>query len=217
MNNNIVSIKGTPYGLVFYFDTEQAGFSQICAALEEKLKHSGDFFTNAEYVVDKPDRFSPEELAILDGIMKRYHIVKGQTAPHVLDSDEETELVYQTSLGNSMLVTKSIHSGQKMSVRGNAVIMGDVNPGGEVIATGNVLVMGNCRGVIHAGAEGNEKSYIIAYNMHAQQLRIAEHVATVPEDAGKTPLKLAMIQNGAIILTDYVPAQFQDIIPSEEE
>ena len=41
MNKNIVSIKGTPYGLVFYFDTTQAGFGQVCAALEEKLLHSG--------------------------------------------------------------------------------------------------------------------------------------------------------------------------------
>ena len=68
MNKNIVSIKGTPYGLVFYFDTTQAGFGQVCAALEEKLLHSGDFFINAEYIIDQPSVFSEEELAIIEGI-----------------------------------------------------------------------------------------------------------------------------------------------------
>ena len=72
MNKNIVSIKGTPYGLVFYFDTTQAGFGQVCAALEEKLLHSGDFFINAEYIIDQPSVFSEEELAIIEGILKMY-------------------------------------------------------------------------------------------------------------------------------------------------
>lgn len=104
----------------------------------------------------------------------------------------------------------------KSSVRGNAIVMGDVNPGGEVVATGNVVIMGCCRGIVHAGAEGDEDSYILVYNMHAQQLRIAEHVATVPDDAGMSPLKLAMIQDGNIILTDYVPAQFADSFVEQE-
>ena len=54
----------------------QAGFGQVCAALEEKLLHSGDFFINAEYIIDQPSVFSEEELAIIEGILKKYHINK---------------------------------------------------------------------------------------------------------------------------------------------
>jgi septum site-determining protein MinC len=210
MNHNIVNIKGTPQGLVFYFDTEQAGFGQLCAALEEKLLSSGDFFINADYIIDMPSKFAEEEMAIIEGILKKYHIRKGQAIPHLIESDEKAEMVYQTAGGNSLLVTKSVRSGQRLSVRGNAVVMGDINPGGEIIATGNIVVMGCCRGVLHAGAEGAEESYILVYNMRAQQLRIAEHVATVPADAALSPLKLAMIQNNTIILTDYIPSQFKE-------
>ena len=217
MNSNIVSIKGTPNGLIFYFDTDEASFSQICAALEEKLQKSGDFFTNAEYLIDRESRFTLEELAIIEGIMSKYRIRRGKLAPHLLDHDEQSELVYETIVGDSMLITKSIRSGQKISIRGNAVIMGDINPGGEIVATGNVVVMGCCRGVLHAGAEGDETSYIIAYDMQAQQLRIADHVATLPNSTSLSPLKLAVVQNGDIVITDYIPAQFQDILVSEEE
>jgi|WetSurMetagenome_2_1015567.scaffolds.fasta_scaffold118506_2 septum site-determining protein MinC len=215
MDNNIVSIKGTADALVFSFDAEQSGFGQICAALEEKLLHSGDFFINAEYVIEQPGTFSAEELAILEGILKKYHIRKGRLAPHLVDSDEKSEMIYQTAGGNSLLVTRGIRSGQKLAVRGNAVIMGDINPGGEVVATGNIVVMGCCRGVLHAGAEGEESSYILVYKMQAQQLRIAEYVATVPDDAGLSPLKLAVVQEGSIVLTDYVPSQFKESVASE--
>lgn len=215
MDKNIVTIKGTADALVFSFDTEQAGFGQICAALEEKLLHSGDFFINAEYIIDQPAGFSGEELAIIEGILKKYHIRKGRLAPHLVDSDERSEMIYQTAGGNSLLVTRGIRSGQKLAVRGNAVVMGDINPGGEVVATGNVVVMGCCRGVLHAGAEGDENCYILVHKMQAQQLRIAEYVATVPEDAGLSPLKLAVVQDGCIVLTDYVPAQFKESAAAE--
>lgn len=211
MARNTVSIKGTPQGLIFYFDSREVGFGQLCAALEEKLLHSGDFFLDAEYIIDQPEQFSAEELALLEGILAKYHLRRGQAMPHVLPNDERYEVIYQTAGGNSLLVTKSIRSGQKLSVRGNAVIMGDINPGGEIVATGNIVVMGSCRGVLHAGAEGDENCYILAYNMAAQQLRIASHVATVPADAGLSPLKLAVIQESSIILTDYVPSQFKEV------
>lgn len=212
MNRNIVSIKGTPSGLVFYFDTKEAGFGQICAALEEKLLHSGDFFINAEYIIDQPSNFSEEEMAIIEGILKKYHIKKGKLAPHTVSTDERSEMVYQTVGGNSLLVTKGVRSGQRLTISGNAVIMGDINPGGEVIATGNVVVMGCCRGILHAGAEGDENCYILVYQMHAQQLRIADHVATVPMDAKLSPLKLAIVQEGNIVLTDYLPSQFKETV-----
>ncbi len=216
MNQNIVNIKGTPQGLVFYFDTEQAGFGQVCASLEEKLLSSGDFFINADYIIDMPNQFSEEEMAIIQGILKKYHIKPGKAIPHIVQSDEKAEMIYQTAGGNSLLVTKSVRSGQRLSVRGNAVVMGDINPGGEIIATGNIVVMGCCRGVLHAGAEGDEAAYILVYNMQAQQLRIGEHVATVPPDAGLTPLKLAMISEGTIVLTDYVPTQFKENLEEQE-
>ena len=46
-------------------------------------------------------------------------------------------------------------------------------------------------------------------------MRIAEYVATVPEDAGLSPLKLAVVQDGSIVLTDYVPAQFKESAAAE--
>lgn len=216
MSKSIVSIKGTPDGLVFYFNTEDAGFGQLCAALEERLQASGDFFINADYLINDETKFSPEELEALDAVMLKYHLHKGKLSARVLPSEDRQEVIYQTVGGNSMLVTKSVRSGQRLSVRGNVVVMGDINPGGEILATGNIVVMGTCRGVLHAGAEGDVNAYIVCYNMCAQQLRIASCVATVPPGASQVPLKMASVQDGAIVLTDYVPSQFKETVPQED-
>ncbi|MEG2213523.1 MAG: septum site-determining protein MinC, partial [Clostridiales bacterium] len=80
---------------------------------------------------------------------------------------------------------------------------------GEILASGNIVIMGACRGVLHAGAEGDRSCFIIAYTMAAQQLRIADMVATVPPEISASPLKVALIKGDGIILTDYTSSQFK--------
>ena len=209
MNRNTVTIKGSKNGLIFTFDNKDTTFKEVCAILEDRLLRSGDFFINAEYVIGNPSIFTNDQLTIVEQLLAKYRLIKGNPVPHTLQTDEKQEIVYQAPGGDSVLITRSIRSGQKISVRGSAVIMGDINAGGEILASGNIVVMGTCRGVLHAGAEGDRSCYIIAYNMAAQQLRISDMVATVPPEIAGTPLKAAMIQGDSIILTDYNPSQFK--------
>ena len=81
MSKNIVTIKGISEGLIFYFNTEEAGFGQLCASLEERLQASGDFFINADYIIDEEGKFSADELQALDGIMAKYHLIKVNAPP----------------------------------------------------------------------------------------------------------------------------------------
>ncbi|MDO4582173.1 MAG: septum site-determining protein MinC [Bacillota bacterium] len=208
MNNSLISIKGTAVGLSFAFDTSQAGFHQICLALEEKLLHSGDFFLHAAYTIADPGVFTLEELAIIEDILEKYSLVKYVPVTESEISDDHHEIIYHTSGGNAVLLAKSIRGGQKVSARGSAVICGDVNPGAEIVATGNIVIMGTCRGMLHAGAEGDNEAYILAYTLAAQQLRIGEYVATVPEGLDNTPLKLVKVHDGHIIITEYISSQF---------
>ncbi|MCR4962443.1 MAG: hypothetical protein K6B40_01025 [Firmicutes bacterium] len=210
MNNNVVHIKGSKNGLIFTFDITDTPFKEVCFLLEDKLVRSGDFFSNAEYVIDNPSVFSEEQLQIIEQIMEKHRLIKGEPTPHIVPIEEKQEVIYQANGGDSVLITRSVRGGQKVSVRGNAIIMGDINAGGEIIASGNIVVMGVCRGVLHAGAEGDHSCYIIAYGMAAQQIRIADLVATVPPEIASSPLKAAMIKDGGIVLTDYNPPLFKN-------
>ncbi|MCX7772336.1 MAG: septum site-determining protein MinC [Clostridia bacterium] len=104
--------------------------------------------------------------------------------------------------GNCKFVRSTIRSGTRIQYDGNVVIMGDVNPGGEIVASGNVVVLGTLRGMVHAGADGNRDAFIYALGLKPTQIRIAEVIARTPADLdeGKVFPEIATIKDGAIVV-----------------
>lgn len=76
-----------------------------------------------------------------------------------------------------MLYKGTVRCGQKVSSPGGLVVLGDVNPGGELVAQGDIVVMGALRGLAHAGAGGQEGCVVSAVCMQPTQLRIAGLIA----------------------------------------
>jgi septum formation inhibitor MinC len=67
----------------------------------------------------------------------------------------------------------TLRGGQALHNIGNIVVVGDVNPGAELIASGDIVVVGALRGVAHAGAQGDRTARVIALEFAPTQLRIA--------------------------------------------
>jgi len=103
---------------------------------------------------------------------------------------------------NTVLVQRTLRSGQSIYFDGNVVVVGDINPGGEVVATGSVVIMGYLRGVVHAGAGGNEKAAVYAFRMRPTQLRIANHITRAPdgEEVGPIVPEIARIKDGTVVI-----------------
>jgi septum site-determining protein MinC len=79
----------------------------------------------------------------------------------------------------TLMVKKMVRSGQTVEHPGNLVIIGDVNPGGEVKAGGDLVIVGALRGVAQAGLRGNgETSSIVALKFQPTQLKIREVLET---------------------------------------
>ncbi|MGD0051004.1 MAG: septum site-determining protein MinC [Vulcanimicrobiaceae bacterium] len=72
----------------------------------------------------------------------------------------------------------TLRGGQAMHNLGNLVVIGDVNPGAELVASGDIVVFGALRGVAHAGAQGDRSARVIALELEPTQLRIATVIAT---------------------------------------
>jgi len=108
----------------------------------------------------------------------------------------------------TIMVQRTLRSGQNLNYDGNVVIMGDVNPGAEVVASGHVLVMGALRGLVHAGATGEEEATVTALFLAPTQLRIAAHITRPPDGNGLEQAKLpetARIKNDAVVIEEYQP------------
>jgi len=94
---------------------------------------------------------------------------------------EEARQFAVDDLGDAtaLFLAKTLRSGMRIEFPGHVVVVGDVNPGAEIVAGGNVLVWGRVRGMIHAGAKGNTSAYICALDLSPTQLRIADEVSAV--------------------------------------
>lgn len=79
----------------------------------------------------------------------------------------------------------SLRSGQRIEFEGSLVIIGDVNPGAEVIAGDNIIILGELRGLAHAGAKGNRDAIIEAIEINSLQIRIADIVKELERKEGE--------------------------------
>lgn len=101
--------------------------------------------------------------------------------------------------------TGTLRGGQSLHNVGNIVVVGDVNPGAELVATGDIVVFGALRGVAHAGAQGEKVARVYALNLAATQLRIAAFIAADFGDRKRTGVQpeAACIQDDRIAIVAY--------------
>jgi len=100
-----------------------------------------------------------------------------------------------------LLLRRTLRSGQAIRHPGHVVIIGDVNPGAEVVAGGDVVVWGRLQGMVQAGALGDDEAIVCALELRPMQLRIGSYIATSPEDQGgssKHP-EVASVIDGQIV------------------
>jgi septum site-determining protein MinC len=98
-----------------------------------------------------------------------------------------------------ILVQKTLRSGYKLEYPGHITIVGDVNPGAEVVASGSIIVWGRLRGVAHAGAEGDDQAFVCALTLSPTQLRIAGQIAIPPQHTGTPQPEIASLREGQVI------------------
>lgn len=110
-----------------------------------------------------------------------------------------------TNLGgeDAVLVQRTLRSGFKIATRVHVIVLGDVNPGAEIIAGGNVIIWGRLKGTAHAGAEGNREATVCALEMEPMQLRIADLVAISPKHRGKPQPEIARIQGNQVVVDQW--------------
>jgi septum site-determining protein MinC len=101
-----------------------------------------------------------------------------------------------------IVVKRTLRSGQLAKSDAHVVVVGDVNPGAKIIAGGDVIVWGRLRGVVHAGAEGDESALVCALDMSPTQLRIAGFIVTSPDDNQRRQPQpeVASIRDGQIVV-----------------
>jgi len=102
---------------------------------------------------------------------------------------------------DTLFLRRTIRSGQAIHHTSNVVILGDVNPGAEIVASGDILVWGALRGMVHAGYPNNENAIVCSLVLAPVQLRIA-HLLSRPPDGFQVQARpeYATIKSGQIVV-----------------
>lgn len=173
-----VTFKLTKNGLRIILD-DNLDFASIRRLLKKKLEESKDFFQGARLktVIQGRDLEKHE-------FDELYKIINEETGFYEIE-EEVTTFDWKQNIaeGKTKFYRGTMRSGNLIDYKGNVVVMGDVNPGAEIIATGNIVVMGVIKGTVHAGSKGNRNAIVSANGIYPTQLRIADLITVSPNES----------------------------------
>lgn len=177
----LVTVRGTKEGLIFYLD-DDCSFSELYEALRSRLAltFEQEADQSASIILKLGYRYihraQKQELKKLIEQEHQFEIERYDS--QVIDKQAAEKWLEESSV---KLMTEVVRSGQQLEVKGDLLLVGDVNPGGEVKASGNIYVLGQLNGIAHAGVYGNESAVIAASYMNPMQLRIANFISRAPD------------------------------------
>ena len=224
-----IAFQGTKSGLVIAID-ETLSFPNMIEALEKKLEDSGYFFVDAKVTLNLEGRETDQnELTRIQNLVQEKHGlevigIKSSTKGTLsaarslgLEATVQNKKADFESVPESRpdtparqpksqylptdLLRRTVRSGQIYESPGNLVILGDVNPGAEVVAAGDIVVFGALRGLAYAGAAGKKDVIIVSLKLCPTQLRIAGRVARANgEESASNGPEYAFIENDQIVI-----------------
>ncbi|MGB8983082.1 MAG: septum site-determining protein MinC [Anaerolineales bacterium] len=103
----------------------------------------------------------------------------------------------------ALFLNRTLRSGTRIEFGGHVVVLGDVNPGAEIVAEGNVIIWGRLRGMVHAGAKGNRNAVICALDLSPTQLRIAEEVSAILKPRDNPKPEIARINKAGKLQAEF--------------
>lgn len=222
-----VAIKGTRNGLLLTLEPETP-FGELLGALSDRLAEAPGFFRGAALAVDTSRRtLRVSERTQLEALLAHYQMsVMPLEQPVAVPKEPEftaasplsavvTSLATQVQVTNengqaqrdpresddTLFLRRTVRSGQAIRHASNVVVLGDVNPGAEIVAGGDVIVWGVLRGMVHAGYPDNDKAVVCSLLLAPVQLRIAHLLSRPPDGFEVQPRpEVAAIRQGQIVV-----------------
>jgi septum site-determining protein MinC len=200
--NQAINIKGRTDGVAI--EIGKGNWAELLVNLTERLAQSSDFFRGGRVALDIGARpLMESELQELHDLLEKMGLKLGAVRT-------KSELTFQAAL-NLGLATRlepggdaergdaqpaagnreaeqyfvyrgNLRSGQILQKREHILVIGDVNPGAEVISAGDIFVWGRLRGIAHAGADGDARAVIVAFELDPVQLQIVDVPGSAPEE-----------------------------------
>jgi septum site-determining protein MinC len=121
-------------------------------------------------------------------------------------SQDTPQAAGRESFSHGSMIVRGAQRGGKVlyAEQCDAVVLGPVNAGGEIIADGNIHIYASLRGRALAGAHGNEEARIFCKSLDAELVAIAGCYLRADEIPAKNRGKPAQIylENGNLVIAE---------------
>jgi septum site-determining protein MinC len=222
-NSQLISIKGIREGLLITIGIGE--WQDILEELLGQIDNQEGFFKSAKVALDVGElslraadlgvlreKLADREImlwAVLSSSVKTEQNAQALgLATRIFTPRPEREIkTISTSFEegeNAIILQRTLRSGFRVSFQGSVVVVGDVNPGADIIAGGSVVVWGKLRGTVHAGSDGDEQAVVCALEMEPMQLRIANAVLPIANAKRKSQPEVIKILNGQVVVEPWI-------------
>lgn len=193
-NQQYVTIKGTKDGFTVILD-DRCSYGELLIEIEEKLSVNTRENEDNRLVpvcLEIGNRYltSEQEETIKKLIRSKKNLSVEKINSNVITKQEAEK---QRKANQIITLTRMIRSGQIVTITGDLLLIGDVNPGAKVVATGNIYVLGALRGFAHAGSNGNKEAVIVTSKLETLQLKISDVVSQIADDEIMREMECAYI------------------------
>lgn len=208
-----VRLKGVGDGLRITLDPTQP-FELLKQDIGKIFKNLRHLAINTKIVIDTGDNLIHQELITNIGKYLKSTFDVGPVSGLSPKRSVSEERIRQRDINHSwehyrsdvLMLAGRVRSGQKVSTKKHLIIMGDVNPGAEIIAGGDILVMGCLRGTAFAGQPDKEDAIVLALDFRPSLIQIGGFVGTGAEPSKLKIAEFAHVENDMIVVEDYLKA-----------
>ncbi len=205
MSTSRVKFSGTDYGLLMRLEWDTS-FPQLLVELEEHLQQSRTFFCGAQVFLEVGQRpLLQQDMEQLTVVLERYDVALQGVISAALGQNRRPPMMPAVPLdphANLHIERRTVRSGEKIAAEGHVIVLGDINPGAEVIAGSSIFVWGSLKGSAYAGVPDRADAVIAALHLAPIQLRIAAYIARPPEAQTTTVSvpQMARVERNAIVV-----------------
>ncbi|HEX8991801.1 MAG TPA: septum site-determining protein MinC [Anaerolineales bacterium] len=220
-SSSIVQIKGLRDSLLV--SLADAPWDVQRAALLAQIDGQPAFFQGARLALD----VGPQVIKVNDMVQLRDHLSERNVSLWAVVSESPTTEMTAQLLGlatrvsrprpeeqhavppqeitdeTALFLNKTLRSGTRVEFGGSVVVLGDVNPGAEIVADGSVIVWGKLRGAVAAGTKGNESAVVCALELSPMRLQLGKQTLESADREESGIPEMAVLRNGTIVIQSW--------------
>lgn len=210
-----IDFRMTKKGLILLIEAYNS-IDSLKQEIMRKFSDASDFFSEGDEIslMLTQDTSKPDDIVKIVSLLNSMglhvkDILVGDLDQTEVNVGQRYDLVKEkvTEVRGAQVIKRNLRSGQIVVHNYDVFLIGNMNPGAEIIAGGSIIIFGSARGVLRAGYSIGEGAIIAALDLKPSLIQIAGNISQ-GSDFFDVPA-VAHIRTGRIVVEEYENVRFE--------